>query len=178
MNRRKWLIVLSVLFCLLLTLIGCQAETPANLTVPVGDLEWGMTPEDVTALLVHKGLPEEEIVRNNEGNQILLSADQCAALKVGPLFGFPVGEELVAVVLVFSPGDFGRLHLDAAYVDVTAESKDAVAEAVTKVHGKAMGDWMWEAGQTFLILSNGGVDTEVIVEYHAEKYVKTHFGKT
>jgi len=177
MSKKKWLIVLSVLFCLLLTLIGCQAEAPANLTVPVGDLEWGMTPEDATALLAHKGLPEEEIVWNNERNQILLSADQCAALKAGPLFGFPIGEGPIAVVLVFSPGNLGRLYLHAAYVDVTAESKDAVAEAVTRVYGKAIGDWMWKAKETFLSLSDGSVDTEVTIEYHAEKYVKTHFGK-
>lgn len=176
--------LLCMLLCVLLLAVapvGCaQAEkAPALPELPVDGLVWGMTLEEAKAALVKKGLPEGEIVLNNDERQILLSAEQCEALGLTEIADFAIGgASKIALWLVFSPDEQGEKYLCLAHADVTAESKEAVAEKLEKQYGKSETDagW-WNVGEGFVNLSSGSANTEVTIEYHAEKYVKANFGK-
>jgi len=174
-------IVLILCLLLFLLLAACQAETkPATIEPPIDGLTWGMTVDEVKDALVKGGLERDKIVfhqPNGEGHaQLHLSAEQCKTLKIDPLPGCPRSEGVVPVILFFLDDKEGDCHLAYAYTDVTAENKADAAAQLTKLYGEPTGENFWEVDGKQVNLRNGAFDTEFIVVYHANKYVKENFG--
>ena len=175
--------LISLVLCVLLvfSLAACQSETsPTAVEPPIDGLTWGMTAEEVKAALVKKGLTESEIVfHESDGvghSQMQLSAKQCKTLKIDPIPGCPLSDSVVPVILFFLEDKDGDQHLAYAYAEVTAEKETDVAAQLTKLYGEPIGENFWEVDDRQVNISNGAFDTEFIVEYHANKYVKENFG--
>lgn len=177
----KKLIALALCLLLFCSLAACQTEAkPAAVEPPIGGLTWGMTVDEVKTALVKSGLAEGEIVLNvpdgNGHTQILLGAEQCKTLKIDPVPDCPLRSNGIAVKLFFLKDTQGQAYLGYIYAAVTAEKQSDVAAQLTKLHGEPTGENFWEVDGRQVNISNGAFDTDFIVEYHANKYVKENFG--
>ena len=188
---QKRLLPLLLCLCLVLCFTACQssgAAKKATFDPPFSGMTWGMEPDDALDWLGKAGLSSdlpELVPTGTNSSQIVLTPEQCAAMKFTKFANIPVGTLYSPVTFFFTPDPAGTLHLHIIYIDVQTESKEAAAEKITGVYGEpsdinpncwlASGKAENAAAEPFIGFFGNVSDGELTVVLNADGYVRAQF---
>ncbi|MBR4888974.1 MAG: hypothetical protein IKU17_07505 [Clostridia bacterium] len=185
---------IAILLCLLmlLTMAGCQKSGTASesagkasaINPPVPGMTWGMTADEVTALLKNAGV-EDVKTEQAAKLQMIFTHEQAVTLGADQFAGVPLYDLTSPIVLFFECDKDGTNYLVKAAVNMAVENKEAAVDALTKEYGKPLDDgvtWILSGKRDNIDIEpsisaneswRGGKQT---IYLHAAGYVMANFG--
>jgi len=146
----KRILNLSCLITLVLIIVmaGCtptQSDINVNvIELPIPELKWGMTRDEIVETLGELGIPETELLVPHE-RKLALSKEQTEQLCGDTIAGCPLYDSGVAAITLEFQQDLNGVHyLSAAYVRLKSEDVKPVEDWFTEKYGESVGPGLFD----------------------------------